>query len=77
MPIAAAIELEILSAGSFRESLFLIGRGTIEDPIIVQFAPGTYNFYPENAVKENGKLRIEGRDYLVQDGDIIHFRFNV
>jgi hypothetical protein len=31
----------------------------------------------ENAVKEAGKLRLEGKDYVVQDGDIIHFRFNV
>jgi GTP-binding protein YchF len=29
------------------------------------------------AVREHGKLRIEGRNYVVQDGDIIHFRFNV
>jgi hypothetical protein len=27
--------------------------------------------------KEAGKLRLEGKDYTVQDGDIIHFRFNV
>jgi len=31
----------------------------------------------ENAVKEAGKLRIEGKDYVFQDGDITHFRFNV
>ena len=31
----------------------------------------------ENAVKEAGKLRLEGREYMVQDGDIMHFRFNV
>lgn len=31
----------------------------------------------ELAVKENGLLRIEGRDYVVQDGDVIFFRFNV
>ena len=29
------------------------------------------------ACKEAGKLRIEGRDYIVQDGDIFHVRFNV
>ncbi|UQS82171.1 redox-regulated ATPase YchF [Bombilactobacillus folatiphilus] len=29
------------------------------------------------AVKEAGKLRLEGKDYVVQDGDIIEFRFNV
>ncbi|GEN31219.1 hypothetical protein HNQ35_001724 [Cerasibacillus quisquiliarum] len=27
--------------------------------------------------RENGKVRLEGKDYIVQDGDIIHFRFNV
>ena len=31
----------------------------------------------EQAVKEAGKMRIEGKDYVVKDGDIIHFRFNV
>jgi ribosome-binding ATPase YchF (GTP1/OBG family) len=28
-------------------------------------------------VKEAGRYRIEGKDYVVQDGDIIYFRFNV
>ena len=27
--------------------------------------------------REAGKLRLEGKDYVVKDGDIIHFRFNV
>lgn len=31
----------------------------------------------EAAVKEAGRLSIEGKDYVVQDGDIMHFRFNV
>jgi ribosome-binding ATPase YchF (GTP1/OBG family) len=31
----------------------------------------------EAAVKEAGKLRIEGKEYIVQDADIMHFRFNV
>lgn len=31
----------------------------------------------EAGCKENGKFRVEGKDYIVQDGDIIHFRFNV
>jgi GTP-binding protein YchF len=31
----------------------------------------------ESACREAGKLNVEGRDYLVQDGDIMHFRFNV
>lgn len=31
----------------------------------------------ESAVKEAGKMNVEGKDYVVQDGDIMHFRFNV
>lgn len=31
----------------------------------------------ENAVKEAGKMNVEGKEYVVQDGDIMHFRFNV
>ena len=31
----------------------------------------------ELKVKEAGKLRLEGKDYLMQDGDIVYFRFNV
>ncbi len=31
----------------------------------------------ENAVKEAGKMSVEGKDYVVCDGDIMHFRFNV
>lgn len=30
-----------------------------------------------NAVREQGKQRLEGRDYVVRDGDVVHFRFNV
>ncbi len=31
----------------------------------------------EAACRENGRLRIEGKDYIVKDGDVMHFRFNV
>ena len=31
----------------------------------------------EAAVREAGKLAVEGKEYVVQDGDIMHFRFNV
>ena len=31
----------------------------------------------ENAVKEAGKMSVEGKEYVVQDGDVMHFRFNV
>lgn len=31
----------------------------------------------ESGAREAGKLRLEGREYLMQDGDVVHFRFNV
>ena len=40
-----------------------------------------YNDYvhygSEAACKEVGKLRVEGKEYVVADGDVMHFRFNV
>ena len=35
------------------------------------------NYKSEVKVKEAGKMRVEGKDYIVQDGDVMHFRFNV
>ncbi len=35
------------------------------------------NYRGEQGAKEAGKWRLEGKDYVVQDGDIVHFRFNV
>ena len=41
----------------------------------------SYNDYiecgGEGKAKEAGKMRLEGKEYIVQDGDIMHFRFNV
>ncbi|RLA20324.1 MAG: redox-regulated ATPase YchF [Gammaproteobacteria bacterium] len=34
-------------------------------------------FKGESGAKEVGKWRLEGKDYIVQDGDVVHFRFNV
>ncbi|HEX7625197.1 MAG TPA: DUF933 domain-containing protein [Anaeromyxobacteraceae bacterium] len=31
----------------------------------------------EAAVKEKGLMRVEGKEYVVQDGDVMHFKFNV
>lgn len=36
-----------------------------------------HEYKSELKVKEAGKLRLEGKDYLMQDGDIVYFRFNV
>jgi GTP-binding protein YchF len=41
----------------------------------------SYNDYvtykSESACRDNGRLRIEGKEYIVHDGDVMHFRFNV
>lgn len=34
------------------------------------------DFKGENGAKENGKMRVEGKDYIVKDGDVLHFRVN-
>ncbi|MFZ8101844.1 redox-regulated ATPase YchF, partial [Staphylococcus arlettae] len=34
-------------------------------------------FNGEHGAKEAGKQRLEGKDYIMQDGDVVHFRFNV
>lgn len=39
--------------------------------------PDYQRYKTEQACKEAGKIAIEGKDYVVQDGDIMHFRFNV
>ncbi len=36
-----------------------------------------FEYTSEQKLKENGKLRLEGKDYIVNDGDVLHFRFNV
>ena len=36
-----------------------------------------FKYGSEQKVKEAGRLRIEGKEYLVKDGDIMHFKFNV
>ena len=35
------------------------------------------NYGSEAACREAGRLRIEGKEYIVKDGDVMHFRFNV
>ena len=43
---------------------------------VISYADYTH-YKTEVKVKEAGKMRIEGKDYIVQDGDVMHFRFNV
>jgi ribosome-binding ATPase YchF (GTP1/OBG family) len=35
------------------------------------------NLGSEDKCREAGKLRVEGKEYIVKDGDMMHFRFNV
>ena len=39
--------------------------------------PDYQKYRVESAIKDAGKLAVEGKDYVVQDGDVMHFRFNV
>ncbi|EKB49702.1 redox-regulated ATPase YchF [Cecembia lonarensis] len=50
-------------------------RGFIKAEVIK--LPDYEKFKSEAACRENGKIAIEGKEYIVQDGDIMHFRFNV
>ncbi|MDR7132270.1 GTP-binding protein YchF [Algoriphagus sp. 4150] len=50
-------------------------RGFIKAEVIK--LPEYQKFKTEAACRENGKIAIEGKEYIVQDGDIMHFRFNV
>jgi GTP-binding protein YchF len=50
-------------------------RGFIRAEVIKMADYETYK--SEAACKEAGKLNVEGKDYIVHDGDIMHFRFNV
>lgn len=43
---------------------------------VIKYADFT-KFGSEAACRDNGKLAVQGKDYLVEDGDIMHFRFNV
>jgi GTP-binding protein YchF len=50
-------------------------RGFIKAEVIK--LPDYQQFKTEAGCRENGKIAIEGKEYLVKDGDIMHFRFNV
>ncbi|TVP46108.1 MAG: redox-regulated ATPase YchF [Mongoliibacter sp.] len=50
-------------------------RGFIKAEVIK--LPDYEKFKTEAACRENGKIAIEGKEYIVKDGDIMHFRFNV
>ena len=52
-----------------------IQKGFIRAEVIK--IPDYQKYKTENAIKEAGKLAVEGKEYTVEDGDVMHFRFNV
>ena len=66
--------------GIYNERIFLIGtdfeKGFIKADIVSydDFVAAEGSMVK---IKEEGKLRQEGRDYVMQDGDIVEFKFNV
>ncbi len=50
-------------------------RGFIRAEVIK--LPDYVQYKSEAAIKDAGKMSVEGKEYVVQDGDIMHFRFNV
>lgn len=50
-------------------------KGFIRAEVVAYDAFVEYN--GESGAKEAGKWRLEGKDYIIQDGDVMHFRFNV
>jgi len=50
-------------------------KGFIRAEVIAYDDFVTYN--GENGAKDAGKWRLEGKEYIVKDGDVVHFRFNV
>ena len=50
-------------------------KGFIRAEVIAYADYLAYN--GEQGAKETGRMRLEGRDYVVRDGDVMHFRFNV
>jgi hypothetical protein len=52
-----------------------IERGFIRAEVMTY--PDFMQYRSEAAVRDAGRLRVEGKNYEVQDGDILHFRFNV
>ena len=69
----------VVVAGGVMAGLVSLSRWNQER----DFRPLYSSLSPEDAaavltkVKEAGKLRLEGRDYVMRDGDIIHIRFKI
>ena len=52
LQLSAGDRIEILSPGSFHQSLILMGEGTVEEPVRVHFAEGRYDFFTDHIYRE-------------------------
>jgi len=50
--LSAGDKVKVLSPGTFHESLFAVAKGTAKAPVVIQFAPGNYHFYPDHFFKK-------------------------
>jgi ribosome-binding ATPase YchF (GTP1/OBG family) len=83
IPICAKIESEIADLTDEEKQLFL-SELNVAEPGLNLIIRETYSllnlqtyFGGELKSKEAGKQRLEGKEYIVKDGDVIHFKFNV
>ena len=86
--VAAARTLQAFGAAAGPKLLRSTDRGTTWTAVLdlprpaargVALPDGTVilSLGGEQGAKDNGKMRQEGKEYVVNDGDIFHFRFNV
>ena len=69
-------EIRIVGPATFSGTDEDIASGTEIDFEIIAYEDYVGN-KGEQGAKEAGKWRLEGKEYIVQDGDVVHFRFNV
>jgi hypothetical protein len=56
LTLSAGDRVEIISPGSFDQTLVLKGAGTAKSPVKVRFAPGRYDFFPDNTVRRKYQI---------------------
>ena len=79
-PFTAGMATTLTAAVLFNQNIY-IGHAGDSRAYLIRAETISYddyiNFNGENGAKDAGKMRVEGSDYLVKDGDIFNFRFNV
>ena len=68
--LSGAIVVEELAKGCASTALIVSVHNSLVCGTLIKYGS-------EQAVREQGKYRSEGKEYLIQDGDVIFFRFNV